>query len=271
MAKRLKVITAGEGSSKLVYEYLVPITVPEGGSKRRSKLRQVSSAAQQFMNLKNSWRELELMIAQNFKAGDLVVALTYSDAYLPETRQAANALFAKFVRKLREVRRARGDELKYLYVTESQHGREEDEYFGSDSSFEDHRMHHHTIINATRNDYEDIRSLWEYGDIIRIEPLDIHYLTELAKYMTKEARDFGRAKVGERTWNGSRNLKKYKVEYDDVRDSMTLSAPPGAVDFTRVEETNPEGYGEMVCTRYLLLEPEPRPVYTYNQDRRKRE
>lgn len=267
MAKRLKVVTAGQ----LVYEYLVPLTVPEDTIGRRSKLRKVSSAAQQFMNLKNSWRELELTIAENFKAGDLVITSTYDNEHLPETKTAANTLFAKFVRKLRAVRGKRGEELRYLYATECQHGKEVDEYFGEDSGLEDRRMHHHLIINATGSDYEDIRSLWEYGDYIRIEPLDIHYLRELAKYLTKEARDFGRAKVGERTWKGSRNLKKYRVEYDDVRDSMTLTAPPGAVDFTHTEEANPEGYGEMVCTRYLLLDAEPRPVYTYNQGRRKKE
>lgn len=267
MAKRLKLVSAGP----LRYESLVPITVPENGGKRRSKLRQVSSAAQQFMNLKNSWRELELLIAENFRAGDLVVTLTYDNPHLPETKPAANALFQKFVRKLRATRRSRGAELKYIYVTECLHGKEEDEYFGSDSSWEDRRMHHHVILNAAGSDYEDIRSLWEYGGHIRIEPLDIHFLTELAKYMTKEARDFGRGRVGERTWKGSRNLKPYKVEYDDVRDSMTLAAPPGAVDFTRREEANPEGYGEMVCTRYLLLEPDPVPEYSYNRGRRKRE
>lgn len=271
MAKRLKIVTAGDGSSKLVYEYLVSITVPEDGGGRRSKLRQMSSAAQQFMNLKNSWREAELTTAQNFRAGDLVVTLTYDDAHLPGTKRGANALFGKFARKLRTVRGRRGEELRYLYATECQHGKEADEYFGSDSSLEDCRMHHHVIINATGNDYDDIRSLWEYGNYVRIEPLDIHYLKELAKYLTKEAREFGRGKVGERTWNGSRNLTKYTVEYDDVRDSMTLTAPPGAVDFTHTEEVNPEGYGEMVCTRYLLLEPEERPTYTYNQGRRKRE
>lgn len=267
MAKRLKLVSAGP----VHYEYIVPITASEDGVRRRSKLRQVSSAAQQFMNLKNSWRELELYLAENFKSGALVIALTYDDAHLPETKPAADALWSKFVRKLRATRRARGEELKYIYATECQHGRADDEYFGSDSSWEDRRMHHHAIINGTGRDFEEIRSLWEYGDHIRIEPLDIHFLIELAKYLTKEAREFGRAKVGERTWKGSRNLRKYKVEYDDVRDSMTLVAPPGAVDFTRTEGANPEGYGEMVCTRYLLLEPEPRPVYSYNQGRRKKE
>ena len=267
MAKRLKVVTAGP----LHYEYLVPVTVQEDKGKRRSKLMQVSSAAQQFMNLKNSWRELELMIAQNFRGMALVVTLTYSDALLPKTKPDANKRFQKFVRKLRATRRAREEDLLYLYATECFHGREDDEFFGSDTSLEDHRMHHHVIINATGNDYEEIRSLWEYGEYIRIEPLDIHYLKELAKYMTKEAREFGRGKVGERTWNGSRNLKPYEVEYDDVRDSMTLTAPPGAIDFSHEEAANPEGYGEMVCTRYLLLDPEPRPVYSYSQGRRKRE
>ena len=268
MSKRLKIVSAGP----LRYEYLVPITTPE--SKKRGKKQNVSTAAQQFMNLKNSWRQLELLIAENFGNGDLVVTYTYDDEHLPADKNGADILFQKHVRKLRASRRARGEELKYIYNTEGLHGKEgssDFDCFDDSTDWEDGRLHHHVIINGTGNDYEELRSLWDYGVYIRVEPLNIHYLSELARYMTKEAREFGRGKPGERTWKCSRNLRPYRVEYDDVRDSMTLTAPHGAVDFTHIEEPSPEGYGEFKCTRYLLLEPEKVPAYSYNQTRRKRE
>ena len=266
MSKRLKIVSAGP----LRYEYLVPVTVTDASGKRGSK-QQVSSAAQQFMNLKNSWRQLELTVAENFGPGDLVVTYTYGDEHLPAGKKGADRLFQKYVRKLRSSRRARGEELRYIYATEGFHGKEARSCFDESSAWEDGRLHHHVIINGTDNDYEELRSLWDYGVYVRVEPLNIHYLRELAKYMTKEAREFGRGKPGERTWKCSRNLRPYKVDYDDVRDSMTLTAPYGAVDFTHIEEPSPEGYGEFKCTRYLLLEPEATPVYSYNQGRRKRE
>lgn len=267
MAKRLKVVQAGP----LIYEYLVPITNPDDGKKRRSRERQLSTEAQQFMNHTNSWKELELYIAENFFTGAHVVTYTFDDANLPPSKAAASVPFGKYVRKLRAARRSRGETLKYIYAPEGFHGLEHRCGFEADSVWEDRRVHLHVIINSTGNDYEELRSLWEYGSYIRIEPFDIHYCAELAQYMTKEAREFGRAKPGERTWRASRNLEKYKVEYDDVRDSMTLTAPHGAVDFQHIEKPNPAGFGELVCTRYLLLESEKPPVYSYNTGRRKNE
>lgn len=264
--KRLKSVTAG----LLHYDYLVPMTVAPGPPKGRRPRLNISTAAQVFMNLKNSWRQCELMIAANFGTGDYVLTLTYDDEHLPASKAEADKLYQKFVRKLRGVRRRRGQELRYIYATEGFHGQMPNGCFMDDSEWEDHRLHHHIVLNGCQdNDLEEIRSLWPYGVYVRLERLDIHYYEELAKYLTKEAREFGRAKVGERAWKGSRNLVSFVVEYDDVKDNMSLVAPEGAVDYRYIDKPNPEGYGQLICTRYLILPVEEPPQYSYNLGRRR--
>lgn len=266
--KRLKSVTAGV----LHYDFLVPITVPPGNQKRRGARINPSSAAQTFMNLKNSWRQCELLIAANFTQGDKVLTLTYDNAHLPQDKAKADwILYNKLIRELRAIRRKRGQELYALYVTEGLHGLCSYDGFMDDTDWEDHRIHHHLVINGTGpGDLEEIKSLWSYGCYVRLEPLDIHYYQELAKYLTKEAREFGRAKVGERTWRCTRNLSKPTVEYDDVGDNLTLAPPPGAVDIEHLDKPNPEGYGELICMRYLLLPVVEKALYSYTIGRHRR-
>jgi hypothetical protein len=106
---------------------------------------------------------------------------------------------------------------------------------------------------------------------VRIEPLDVHYYQELAKYLTKEAREFGRAKPGERSWRASRNLKKYEVEYIDIpSDSVTLAPPSGAVDYVQFSEKNPYGFADCTGARYLLFSALPTQTYSYTRGRQTR-
>lgn len=263
MAKAIKHITAG-----LLHVEIIG-TVPEKKGRRSCSGRsKATSAAQQFYNNKCSWRELELMLAANFGSQDLVVTLTYDDEHRPKDKKAGDKCLQKFFRRLRIARRMRGQELRYLYTTEGFHGVRRDEYFGDDRELEDRRVHHHVVLNrVSGDDLEEIRSLWPYGGYVRVEPLDVHYYQELAKYLTKEAREFGRSKPGERSWRASRNLRKYEVEYIDIpTDSVTLTAPGGAVDYTSFREKNPYGFADCVGARYLLFTEIPA-VYSYTRGR----
>lgn len=163
----------------------------------------------------------------------------------------------------------RGQELRYVYVTEGLHGQSEDEYFGGDGGLEDCRLHHHVVLNGVGpDDLEEIQSLWQGGGYVRIEPLDVHYYKELAKYLTKEPREFGRAKPGEHAWRASRNLRKYDVEYIEIPlDSVTLTPPPGAVDYVQFSERNPYGFADCVGAWYLLFDEEAPPDYSYTRGR----
>jgi len=291
MARAIKHIKAG-----LLHVEVIG-TVPEASpGRRRSGRCRPTSAAQQFYNNKCSWRELELKLAANFGRGDQVYTTTYDDAHLPAGKKEAERILRKLIRKLRDVRRKRGEELRYIYVTEGFHGKSEDDYMGPPREpsvsgsrvergrseaderglcrrgLEDRRLHHHIVFNGVGpGDLEEIQSLWTSigGGYVRAEPVDVHYYRELAKYLTKEAREFGRAKPGERTWRGSRNLRKYEVEYIDIpSDSVTLSAPPGAVDYVQFSERNPFGFANCVGARYLLFEEEAPPSYSYTKGRK---
>lgn len=265
MAKAIKHIRAG----MLNIEIIGNVPEKQPGKPGRSAKSKPTCAAQQFYNHKLSWRELELTIAANFNSRDYFVTFTYDDAHLPEDKEAAATCFKKFLRHLRDVRKRRNEDLRYLYVTEGFHGGQSDEYFGQDGNLEDRRLHHHVLINSVGpGDLEEYRSLWAFGGYMRAEPVDVHYYQELAKYMTKEAREFGRAKTGERTWRGSLNLTKYEVEYIDIpTDSVTLSPPPNAVDYHQFHEKNPYGYSDCIGARYLIYGAKPVANYSYTKSR----
>ncbi len=268
MARGIKHIKAG----LLHVEVIGTIPEHEPGRRRAGRCRP-TDPAQQFYNDKCSWRELELKLAANFGGHDFVYSLTYDDRHLPPGKTEAGRCFQKFVKKLRGVRKKRGEELRYIYVTEGWHGYSSNGPLSADGLMEDRRLHHHVVLNSVGpGDFEEIRSLWEAvgGGYIRAEPVDVHYYRELAKYLTKEAREFGRARPGERTWNKSRNLRKYEVEYIEIpSDSVTLSAPPGAVDYVQFTQKNPYGFADCVGARYLLFEEEAPPEYSYTKGRKR--
>ena len=266
MARAIKHIKAG------LLNFEIIGTVPEASPvrQRRSGRCCATCAAQQFYNDKCSWRELELKLAANYRSRDYVVTGTYDNAHLPRNKAETKKCCYKYLRRLRDVRRKRGQDLRYVYVAEGWHGKADDEYFGGDGRLEDKRFHNHMVINGCGpGDLEEIRSLWPYGGYVRIEPVDVHYYRELAKYLTKEAREFGRAKPGEKVWSPSRNLIKYEVEYIDIpSDSVTLSAPPGAVDYVQFSERNPYGFADCIGARYLLFPDEASPGYSYTKGRK---
>ena len=195
MSKAIKHIQAG------LLHIEVLGSVPVRVKKRRSARAGPTPPAQRLYNLKHSWQELELTIAANFQGHDLVLTFTYDDGRLPPDKAAAGKQFQKFIRRLRGARRKRGAELRYIYVTEGFHAKGTDGPFAADGALEDKRLHHHGVFNVTGpGDLEEIRSLWPGGGYVRAEPVDVHYYRELSKYLTKEARAFGKPKPGERTW-----------------------------------------------------------------------
>lgn len=231
MAKFKKIIVAGP----LVIETVYPAPSPRDSRGVRQGKKALSSQAQQRMNLKYAWQRLELEIAANFGVRDLFATLTYDDDHLPYSRKEANERFRTFVKKLRAARGNRGQELRYIYVTEHKHG--------------DGRWHHHVLVNATGDDYDLIRALWGRGNVefrpIRIDR-DKNYET-LARYMCKEQRD----KVGQRLWSGSRNLRKPERECFRVPNDTPLSVPKDApITFADTGDVS-TAYGHYRYIKYI--------------------
>ena len=234
MAKRIKTITAG----RLVIVGCYTIPTPRSSDRERRALREISSAAQERMNLKRSWQKLEVELAANFTRRDLHLVFTYDDDHLPPNREEARKRLKKMIRLLRDHRKARGQETRYIYVTEQ-------------LSAEGGRLHHHMILNGTGADLEVLRSLWPYGEV-ELETLDLWEGYEaLAKYLTKEPREVGRPEPGKKSWTSSLNLVKPKVERETVKDNLTIVAPPGAIILSAPPPKRNE-FGEFVMLKYYL-------------------
>lgn len=236
MAKRIKTITAG----RLVYAVIYTTPTAGDSDRARAQKRKASTAAREKLNARTSFQKLERTLAANFDDGDLFLTLTYDDKHLPEGRGQAVRKVRSFLSKLRAARKARGQPLRYIYVTEG--------------CCPGGRLHHHLVLNATGDDLEEIRRLWIYGDNVELRPLtfDRTYTYEdLASYLTKEPREWGHPQVGERTWTPSLGLARPEPEAGTMPDYVTLTPPPEAF-VLQCEGPVRNGYGEYAWLKYLL-------------------
>ena len=228
--KTKKIIHAGS----LVVEAIYPRMSRSDSPKVRAAKRKASSEAQRRMNKIYSYQKLELLLAANFRPGDLVITLTCDDAHLPKNRKEASAQLKYFRASLTAARKRRGQELVMVWSTEHRHG--------------EGRWHHHCVINATGDDYDLIRKLWIYGSDIEIKPLRVDReknYESLAKYMAKEDRE----KLGLRSWSYTRNAKKPEVETFRVEDETQLQAPKGSMILAEVSERTE--YASYKVIKYL--------------------
>lgn len=236
MPKILKQVRCG----RLVCAVAYTQATAADGPRERAQKQRASSAARERLNARTSWQKLERTLAANFGDGDLFVTLTYDDKHLPQDRDAAVRRLRSFIPKLRKARKERGQELKYIYVTEG--------------AFAGGRLHHHMVINSTGEDLEELRKLWIYGADVKIRRLTFDQMDTyeaLASYLTKEPREVGYPRVGERTWTPSLGLEQPEVVTETVPDCVTLSAPPEAVVLAKVgPELN--GYGEFAWIKYMM-------------------
>lgn len=246
--KMKKIIHAGA----LVIEAVYPRMDRRDSERARAAKRKASTEAQKRMNQIYSWQKLELMLAANFRPGDLVVTLTYDDAHLPESRKASELRLKYFRQQLTVHRVMTGHELVMIWNTEHKHG--------------DGRWHHHTVINATGDDYDLIRRLWIYGSDIEIKPLRVdkekNYET-LARYMCKEEGE----RLGQRKWSYTRNARKPEVETFRVEEDTTVQVPKGATEISVFSDSNQ--YGSARVIKYLAPGWEKRPTVRAKRRRRK--
>lgn len=255
MAKNLKQIRCG----RLVTAVLYTTPVAGDSPKQRAQKLKASSAARERLNARTSFQKLERSLADNFDNGDLFVTLTYDDKHLPEDRGAAVRRLRTFLPKLRAARKARGQTLRYIYVTEG--------------CCPGGRLHHHLVLNSTGEDLAEIRELWRYGDNVEVRRLtfDREYTYEdLASYLTKEPREWGHPRVGERTWTPSLGLVRSEPETVEVPDALTLAAPPEALVVSR-DGPHQNGWGEWCWIKYLLPYAPPQRRPRAKRRRRKKE
>lgn len=248
MAKRKKVITAGNLVKTIVYT----VPQPRDSEHVRAAKSKMTTAAQRALNYRTAQGKLEMILAANFGPQDLFCTLTYRDDCLPMNLAGAKKCVRAFIKLLREQRRRRGLDLKYVYVTEGKHG--------------DKRYHHHIVINATGpDDLEEVCSLWQYGDMVDVERIADRQYIDVARYITKEnAED---KPNGAQMWTRSRNLVPPQVESYFVPDDEAIQPPPGAYVLEREERLNE--FGSFSYLKYRLPAI-PAPFHPRPQYRRKR-
>ena len=237
--KRKKMIYAGRLVFGLVY---TPPRARDPSHVRQARQR-ISSAARKALNMRASFRRLEFLLAANFDFRDIHVTLTYDDQNIPTDKREAAKRMKKLLVQLRQYRKPRGQPLRYVYVTEGAHS-------GG-------RLHHHLILNGGESDRELLRSLWPYGADVHVERLDVYGGYEaLAMYLTKEPREQGRPKPGERMWSASQGLVKPREINEWIDDATTLTPPPGVTVLDGGGKRNE--FGEFVYLKYLQPLEKPR-------------
>ena len=237
MPKVLRTVSAGRLRYAVLYDKYSPADPPQA---RAEKLR-ASSAARQAINLRTSCQRLECLLYANFGRDDWLVTLTYDNDHLPAERNEAINQVKKFIRSLRAHRRLRGQSLRYVYVTEDKHG--------------DGRVHHHMVVNGTGEDIEAIRSLWTNGMAL-MQNLRPREFPALARYLTKEPREYGRVDIGARNWSASKGLAKAVAPpAETVPDILTLQAPPGAYILEN-EGTTVNEFGNYQFIKYIVPDQE---------------
>lgn len=200
----------------LVVETIYPRVERKDSCRVRQAKRSATTVAKAAANLKQTKLKLELMVAQNFKAGDYVITFTYDNKHLPRCREQVSRNLRYFRKKLQTLRNKDGyykdDCLKMIWVIEHQ--------------CTSGRWHVHAILNKLdcKDDLDEIKKCWIYGFVhsskLRIDE-NRNYET-LALYIAKELRD----NPGERIWSHTKNLAAPEVEYQRLGESERPLAPP---------------------------------------------
>lgn len=211
------------------------------GMKKGDRIKPTTEA-QKKANTRKAERTLRLMLAENYQDGDLHIDFGYirkqGQPYRTkeEMRKDANV----FLRELRKVYKAAGQELKYIHVME----------VGDKGA-----RHHHLVINYI--DTRLIQACWKKAypenSKIHFHPLDTNGdYSRLASYLIKYTdKTVGTedALQGKR-WNCSKNLRRPEPEYRVITSRNQFYTEPKAVkgyyvdkDSVRVGIHSEEFYG----------------------------
>ena len=218
---------------------MIQYTNLRGGvaKQERQAKRNISTAVREAMNFRTSVQKLWLILESTFDPSkELYVTVTYRDSDLPKRKEDADRKLSYFLRDLRENRHLLAEDTVYIRATEGWHS-------GG-------RFHHHLLVNGTGDDYALIRRLWKWGDEVEILPYYCKSHWGHAEYFTKEAKEKGRRRVGERMWRASRNVKRPTIWYEEAQPGSILSAPVDA--FVEEKDTKDNSFGRYQYLRCRL-------------------
>lgn len=189
-----------------------------------------SSEAQMKVNRDKAVAELRRILNANFHPGDWHAVFTYPMARVPTEEEAARDR-ERFLRKLRDLYREKGSELKRVAVTE----------------YESKRIHHHLVINDLPSGMKSVKRLWKSllaetyytpEERERGEPLHLRFpwsplddsgqYGKLAEYLIKETEKTHRKAGAVHKWrySCSRNLVRPKPVIEVISAKQWKKEPP---------------------------------------------
>ena len=201
----MKVIRETAVAGKTIYR---SVRVPSGrhtGS-RRPRMNLTAEAVRKN-NDRLAARDLTLLINANFGENDGHFTLTYKGNEPTEEKAAKDR--KNFIARLRRKMKSRGENLKYIVVTE----------------YMNKRIHHHIIINT--QDVAMVAKLWKAG-YVRMTALDPSgQYKQLSEYLIKETTKTIRdpESIHKRRYTASRNLRR-PVMKREIVSATELSEDP---------------------------------------------
>lgn len=195
----------------------------------RKARRKWSTEARKAINERNSAQKLEELILCNFRQSDSHVSFTLSDDYYTNDFRVLKRYWQRFMDRVRKDRQKRGaPALRYLYVIEGYHG--------------DQRMHIHALLPALDGEsWAEIVKHWVYGAVIDTPIEQWEHGWQVSRYLSKEARKFGRKYVGQRTFDASRNCERPHLRRYAIPDEEEITVPEGYELKSDRSNVNPYG------------------------------
>ena len=190
-----KTVTAGLIREVEIYPVYKKNEIPDEWKPKKSK------EAQRNLNDKNARKNLIRLINTNFKNGDYLITLNYSDNNLPSDHEQAKKNMQNFIRRLNyQLKKRNLEKAKYIYITEH-------------SVTNKIRCHHHLII-STELPIDEVEALWKLGRRNNMKKLNCDELglTGIGTYLTKDPK-------GKKRWCSSNNLKKPKITKSNTKFS----------------------------------------------------
>lgn len=190
-----KTVTSGPIREIEIYPVYKKNEIPDEWKPKKSK------EAQKNLNDKNARKNLIRLINTNFKNGDYLITLNYSEDKLPKNHEEAKKNMQNFIRRLNyQLKKRNLEKAKYIYITEH-------------STVKKIRCHHHLII-STQLPIDEVEALWKLGRRNNMKKLNCDELglTGIATYLTKDP-------SGKKRWCSSNNLKKPTVTKSNTKFS----------------------------------------------------
>ena len=177
-------------------------------------------------------KRLNILVNANFKKGDYFITFTFANGKKPNTNDECKIIFKKYLRKLRELYKKRGTELKYIYVFE----------------YEGVRPHFHILFNNEGINLSELPQ-WEYGTP-KIELLDDREYHNIGEYFVKQVapeENRRRGKIG-----SSRNLYRPEPKITVLSSPHWSKRPRVQQGYRLIDETLINGYTKYIDSGYMF-------------------